>query len=142
MALFLPDANVLIHALHRGSPSHADCRKWLLDLTVRGDEIGLCELAEVAFLRIGTHPNIVAAPMDDVIGFWKEDLWRYPGTRRLSATPEHPAVFGAYVTELGLVGNDINDAWMAALAVTHGATLVSQDRGFARFRGLRWMNPA
>ena len=40
-----------------------------------------------------------------------------------------------------LCGNDINDAWLAALAIEHRATLVSTDRGFFRFPGLDWLNP-
>jgi predicted nucleic acid-binding protein len=45
------------------------------------------------------------------------------------------------VTELDLVGNDLNDAWLAALAIEHDATLVSLDRGFERFPSLRWREP-
>ena len=36
-----------------------------------------------------------------------------------------------------LGGNSINDAHLAALALEHGATLVSFDRDFEQFRGLR-----
>jgi len=34
--------------------------------------------------------------------------------------------------------NLINDAHLAALALEHGATPVSFDRDFERFRGLSW----
>jgi len=44
-------------------------------------------------------------------------------------------------TQLLLSGNDLNDAWLAALAIEHGATLVSTDTGFARYPGLTWQNP-
>jgi predicted nucleic acid-binding protein len=30
---------------------------------------------------------------------------------------------------------------LAALAMEHGLTLFSSDRGFARYPGLRWENP-
>jgi uncharacterized protein len=33
------------------------------------------------------------------------------------------------------------DAVLAAIALEHGATLCSADRDFARFPGLRWINP-
>jgi len=33
------------------------------------------------------------------------------------------------------------DAHLAALAIEHGLTLCSTDGDFARFPGLRWMNP-
>ena len=34
-----------------------------------------------------------------------------------------------------------SDAHLAALAVEHGADLYSCDWDFARFKGLRWVNP-
>jgi predicted nucleic acid-binding protein len=33
------------------------------------------------------------------------------------------------------------DAFLAAIAVEHGATLCTTDRDFARFPGLTWTNP-
>lgn len=37
--------------------------------------------------------------------------------------------------------NLTTDAHLAALAIEHGATLVSADRDFGRFPHLRWHNP-
>ena len=36
---------------------------------------------------------------------------------------------------------DVPDAYLAALAIEHGATWITTDRGFARFPGLRWRLP-
>ena len=80
MALYLPDANVLIHALRKESKEHAPCRDWLLHAVAAGDSIGLSELVEAAFLRIPTLPRLDLIPMDVTLGFWGEDLWGYPGT--------------------------------------------------------------
>lgn len=41
MALYLPDANVLIHALRKESKEHLPCRDWLLHAVAAGDSIGL-----------------------------------------------------------------------------------------------------
>ena len=38
-------------------------------------------------------------------------------------------------------GNDVPDAYLAALAIEQGATWITTDRGFARFPGLRWRLP-
>jgi predicted nucleic acid-binding protein len=38
-------------------------------------------------------------------------------------------------------GNLVPDTHLAALAIEHGLTLMTTDRGFARFPGLRWENP-
>ncbi|MEO5713623.1 MAG: TA system VapC family ribonuclease toxin [Luteolibacter sp.] len=141
MALFLPDANILIHALRKDSAAHDSCHRWLTDAAASGDAIGLCELVETALLRIPTLPKLQLVPMDETLGFWKDDLWSYPGTRRLAAGVRHPAIVSDFITALGLCGNDINDVWLAALAIEHRATLVSTDQGFARFAGLSWINP-
>jgi len=42
----------------------------------------------------------------------------------------------------GVGGNLVGDAHLAALALEHGAELVSFDRDFARFAGLHWTLPA
>jgi len=47
----------------------------------------------------------------------------------------------AFLLDHNLVGNDTNDAWLAALAMEHRATLVSTDNGFSRFPGLKWLDP-
>lgn len=142
MALFLPDANVLLHALRENVAEHDSCRRWLMNATAVGDVIGLCELVEVALLRIPTLPQLQLVPMEVALGFWKDDLWSYPGTRRLAAGARHQGIFSDCITGLGLCGNDMNDAWLAALAIEHRATLVSTDQGFSRFPGLSWINPA
>ena len=142
MALYLPDANVLIHALRKESKDHETCRRWLTDAAARGDAIGLCEMVEAALLRIPTRPQLALVPMADTLGFWKDDLWSYPGTRRLAPGPRHPRIFSDFINRLGLCGNDINDVWLAAVAIEHRATLVSIDHGFSRFQGLSWINPS
>ena len=38
-------------------------------------------------------------------------------------------------------GNVITDAHLAALAIEHGCELASCDADFAKFPGLRWINP-
>jgi len=141
MALYLPDANVLIQALRKDSSEHDSCRRWLISTAAAGDAIGLCELLEAALLRISTLPKLQLASMAETLGFWKDDLWSYPETRRLAAGNRHSEICADFITTLGLCGNDINDVWLAALAIEYRATLVSTDQGFARFNGLSWINP-
>src|SRR5579862_10037997 len=43
--------------------------------------------------------------------------------------------------QLGSAGNLTTDARLAALAMARGYVLCSTDADFARFTGLRWMNP-
>jgi predicted nucleic acid-binding protein len=38
-------------------------------------------------------------------------------------------------------GNAVPDAFLAAMAIEQGATLISADRSFARFPRLMWRHP-
>ena len=43
--------------------------------------------------------------------------------------------------DLGTAGNLVNDAHLAALALEHGADIVSFDADFRWFEGIRWLTP-
>jgi hypothetical protein len=56
-------------------------------------------------------------------------------------TERHAEVLGNLLSQPGVHGNLVPDAHLAALAIEHGLTLCSTDGDFARFPGLRWLNP-
>ena len=56
-------------------------------------------------------------------------------------TARHLHTMRDLVSPLGLGGNITSDAYLAALAIEHGAELCSADNDFARFKRLRWRNP-
>ena len=56
-------------------------------------------------------------------------------------TERHADILGKFLALPGVHGNLVPDAHLAALAVEHGLTLYSTDGDFARFHGLRWINP-
>jgi hypothetical protein len=140
MTLHFPDANILIYCLREEAPGHPACLRWLKTLTQLGEPLALCELVEIAFLRITTLPSLRIAPIDAALEFWN-DLKRYPETLRLVPGARHGEIFQKLVRSHRLTGNDLNDAWLAALAIEHDATLVTADVGFARFSGLHTSNP-
>jgi toxin-antitoxin system PIN domain toxin len=137
---FLPDANILLHALHAGSAMHQACRGWLDETTARRNALLLTDLTEVALLRIATLPRLKLVPRKVVMEFWQA-LLRYPCVERAHPGPRHAALFVECVEQSDLVGNDLNDAWLAALAEEHRATLVSTDGGFSRFPKLQLLDP-
>ena len=141
MQTYLPDANVLINCLRTEAAGHRKCRQWLEKAAQNGDAIALCELVEVAFLRICTLPALRIAPMTEALGFWN-DLKAYRETVRLTAGHQHAVIFETLIKQHAVIGNDVNDAWLAALAMESDAVLVSADEGFAKFAGLKWLNPS
>ncbi len=53
----------------------------------------------------------------------------------------HQEILGRLLIRLGGGAKLIPDAHLAALAIEHGLELCSTDGDFARFDGLRWVNP-
>lgn len=57
-------------------------------------------------------------------------------------TDRHAGLFGDLLIAGRASGNHSTDAHLAALAVEWGLTLISADRDFARYPGLRWHDPS
>lgn len=56
-------------------------------------------------------------------------------------TARHAALLGGLLREAGTGANLVPDAHLATLAVEHTATIVSWDRDFERFPGVRVERP-
>lgn len=56
----------------------------------------------------------------------------------LRAGTTHWSRFTELCRDLQLRGNLVPDAYLAALALEQRATLITFDRGFGRYPGLRW----
>ena len=140
--MFLLDANVLIYAFRRDSPFHGPCYGWLRRALAGDDPVATTRLVELAFLRITTLRSLGkdSAPPTDAFEFLHA-LRRDPMVVRIEPGPDHDEIFARLCGELRIRGNDMNDAWLAALAFEHGATLVTADQDFGRFPGLSLVDP-
>lgn len=130
--MFLLDANVLIYAFREDSPHHAACLAWLRDVLESGATVLLPDLVEVVLLRICTHPGLgpAAVPVAAVFTFLRE-LHALPNCQRVGLSEESFAVYERLCRESALRGNDVNDVYLAALALEHHAVLASVDQGFS-----------
>ncbi len=59
----------------------------------------------------------------------------------LEPTRRHLPLMRGLLERTGTAGNLVGDAHLAALALEHGATVVSFDRDFARFEGVALLRP-
>jgi predicted nucleic acid-binding protein len=59
----------------------------------------------------------------------------------LAAGERHWRIMRKVLSDGDARGNIVPDAHIAAIAIEHGATVATRDRGFARFKGLRWLDP-
>lgn len=142
--IVLPDVNVLVYAFRRESPLHERYAEWLADLLSGTDEVGVTEGTLTGFLRIVTNPRIYADPAPTSAALAFVDAVRLSRRRRwIAATDAVWTTLSALVTTDPQVrGNLLPDAWLAALALAHGCRIATADRGFARFGGLDWFDPA
>lgn len=139
---FLLDANILIYAFRTDEKHHAACIEWLTNAAAAGEQLFASGMVEVALLRITTNPrsSVVAAQPKDVFNFLNY-LHALPNYARLELLPGQFGRLESICAALNLTGNDMNDAYLAALALENGLTLATADRGFTRFPGLKVVNP-
>jgi len=64
-----------------------------------------------------------------------------PASRVVAPGARHWEIFAGLVRAAHATANLVPDAYLAALAIENGATFVTRDRGFARFPGLRTLDP-
>jgi toxin-antitoxin system PIN domain toxin len=135
----LVDTNVLLYAVNADSREHAAACASLEEGLSRDAGVGFAWLAPVGFVRLATRRGILAQPLglEDALGV-VDDWLGAPRARLLEATPRHWPLLRRLLVGAGTAVNLSNDAHLAALAIEHGATLVSFDRDFERFAGLRF----
>jgi uncharacterized protein len=136
------DANLLIYAYDTSCPDHSKARAWVESVFSGEEDIGLPWPCISAFLRVLTYraPKMERFTMPQALSF--VDQWlQLPNVRPLSAGEHHWSFFRDMLASGDACGKLTSDAVLAALALEHGGVLYSNDRDFARFPGLRWVNP-
>ncbi len=136
------DANVLVYAVDESSAHHRPAGAWL-DAALAGQEtLGFTWTVLLAFFRLTTQAALFERPLAveeaaEAVESWLEQ----PGVTVVEPTRRHLRLVRGLLTGVGTAGNLVGDAHLAALALEHDAEIVSFDRDFGRFEGLRWRIP-
>ncbi len=140
--MILPDANVLVYAFRRDAVGHGEYRGWLESTLSQETVFGVSDIVLSAVIRIVTHPKVFGRPSTLQQAFhFAEWLLQQDAVIRLHPGQRHWAIFASLCKKADARGNLITDAYLAALAIETGGELVTTDRDFARFPGLRWRHP-
>lgn len=141
MNMELPDVNILVYAHRRELEQHPVCFSWLDDKLNGNENFAMSELVLSGFLRLVSNRKIFNTPSPlgealkfvEVIKENKNCIIVRPGLN-------HWAVFTGLCRAIDAKGNDIPDAYFAALAIESECRWISMDKGFKRFSGLEWQS--
>lgn len=140
--MLIADVNVFVGAHRRVIDAHDDYRHWL-ERHLHGPEVfGVSELVLSAFLRLVTNHRVFSTPtpVKTALEFC-EVVRDSPACMIVRPGERHWSIFAQLCVDTPARGNVVPDAYLAALAMENGATFVTHDRGFARFGGLRLVDP-
>jgi hypothetical protein len=136
------DLNILLYAVNADSVHHAAARAWWEAALNEDELVGLPWIVLLGFLRIATNDRVFARPLGVMAAIGKIDAWLARENVRVTREKEdHWNVLRGLIADSGTAGNLTSDAHLAALAISHDATLISSDTDFGRFKTLRWQNP-
>ena len=134
----LPDVNVLLAGFRVDHVHHGLAYEFLEEARSGNQPLGLSDFALTSVLRMATNSRVFIEPDSaDAVIEYIDVLLEAPG-ELLRTGSTHFSRFTALCRSLQLRGNLIPDAYLAALAFEQGAELVTFDRGFGRYPGLRW----
>lgn len=138
----LVDVNVLLYVVNHESPYLDRVRAWWENALAGDEPVGLAWVMLLGFLRLSTHRKVFHAPLtiDEAVAMvtsWLEQ----PNVEIIEENRFHWQELSKLLTVHGISGGDVTDAHIAALAITHEATLASCDVDFGDFAGISWENP-
>ena len=140
--MVIVDANVLIYAVDRASSHHEASYSWLEGALNGSETVGLAWTALLAFIRLSTSPSVFPDPLSADEAMDQVESWlSAPAAVIAEPTPRHVSLMRSLLADTGTAGNLTTDAHLAALALEHSAEIVSYDRDFARFGGVRHRLP-
>lgn len=135
------DANVLLYAVDERAMHHRTANAWLARALAGEETIGFAWQAVLAFVRVSTLARFAGAITFGQAASLVEQWMSQPAAVIVQPTGRHLSILRGLLEPIGTAGNLVGDAHLAALAIEHGAEVISYDRDFGRFSGLRWSLP-
>ena len=123
-------------------PDHERYRQWLDSALNAKETFAVSELVLSAFVRVSTLSPVFSPtePIERTLEF-ANSLRSHPNSLIVRPGERHWEIFTRLCLEVNARGNLVPDAYLAALAIEADCELISADRDFSRFPGLRWRHP-
>lgn len=138
----LMDVNVLVYAHREDVKDHVAYRDWLESVLNSNTAYGFSELVLSGFVRVVTHPKIFEQPSPLAVAIMFAEQVRV-AQQAICLVPgkQHWKLFLQCMENISARGNDVPDAYHAALALEWDCDWMTTDKGFRRFKGLRVRHP-
>ncbi|MEJ7764429.1 MAG: type II toxin-antitoxin system VapC family toxin [Acidimicrobiales bacterium] len=138
----LVDANVLLYAVNSDAVHHERSRRWIDGALSGEDTVAFAWIALLAFVRLSTKVGLFPAPLTVDQAMDRVDSWVGAGPAVVvEPTAQHGTILRGLLRSVGVGGNLVSDAHLAALAIEHRCGVLSFDNDFARFPGVEWTLP-
>jgi uncharacterized protein len=140
--MMLVDTNILVYAHRRDEARHAGYREWLLDLVNGPEPYAVSDHAIAGMVRIVTNRKIYSPPasIDEALAF-ATLIRNQPNAHVVSPGSRFWVIFSGLCHESDARGDLIPDAYLAALSIEYGCEVVTADKDFRKFPGVRWRHP-
>ncbi|MBW2294362.1 MAG: hypothetical protein JRG89_18900 [Deltaproteobacteria bacterium] len=139
----IADVQILFYAIDPTADLHTAAARWFEDAINAREPVSLTWSTVQQFLRLGTNPAFPGCMSDNEALGWIEE-WTEAGLELISDSDLSWDLFSELVAvSPRALRNALDDAHLAGVAISRGATLASFDSDFACFveHGLRWENP-
>jgi uncharacterized protein len=139
--MILVDVNLLVYAKMSTTRDHVASKAWLEDRLSDVPGVGLSWASLLGFIRITSNYRIFEHPLPVGDGWAQVREWlAVPNVFTPDPAERFPEILTSLMRDVDRAEH-IPDAQLAALSIEYGLTLQTTDRGFSRFRGLKWENP-
>ncbi|RYE76938.1 MAG: PIN domain-containing protein [Myxococcales bacterium] len=134
----VPDVNVMIALFRPDHVHHSVAATWWDQAAAAGEPFTVPDVVWSGFLRIVTSRRVFTVPASFAEAWaFVESVIAQPTYARFISHPRTLAEFARLAGGADARGNLVADAFIAACAGAYGGTVVTFDRDFRRFDGLR-----
>ncbi len=137
------DTNVLVAAHRRDAVGHDEAARSVRTLAEGAGAWAIPAPCLHEFLAVVTHPRIFDPPSRMSEALAQLEAWlASPSLEVLAESERHWSTLGTMLRQSKVTGARVHDARVAAICSDHGVTrLLSADRDFSKFPGIRAENP-